>query len=85
MRAPHPLSDEKLRRLSTQRLLEVLKLARRWASLAMCESCGESLTVCVGVSEEDRTEWKKDQAEADAYEARIKALLATRPHLERRA
>jgi len=84
-KAPHPLPDEKLAKLSTQRLLQVLKIARRASNGNVCDSCGEHFSQCVGMSEKDRADFMICWKEALDYEARVKAVLAKREHLDRRA
>ena len=81
LRAPHPLRREQLEKLSTQRLLQILKVARRAEINLWCSCCNlPSWEVDKFLTE---AEWKREKDEADSYLANIKAVLATREHVER--
>jgi hypothetical protein len=83
LRAPHPLSREQLEKLSTQRLLQVLKVARRAELGLWCPCCNLprwEVDKCL-----TEAEWKREKEEADFYLSNIKAVLATREHVERHA
>jgi hypothetical protein len=81
LKAPHPLPKERLDRLSTHRLLQVLKVARRAEFRLYCPCCNMPTWQTEGGTTE--AEWKRDKDEAESYIANIKAVLATREHVER--
>ena len=77
-----PLSKEKLEKLSTQRLLEVLKRARIFHEALYCSCCQLPLW------ETDRfyseKDWNDKNEIATRYLIDIKEVLSSRPHLERK-
>jgi hypothetical protein len=94
MRQPHPLPRARLEKLSTERLLQILKIAR---SAGFDLWCGEFPSWMVGgsrlkteslASYEARVagyeaKWNAEKAQIDAYEKDLKGILATREHVPR--
>jgi len=72
-----PLTDEQLHKLSTQRLLNLLQIARNTSFQA-----NNAVEYCEIGSEEEFGEMAKE-FEADNYFERIKKVLDTRPHHNR--
>ncbi|MFA6049880.1 MAG: hypothetical protein WC761_01665 [Candidatus Paceibacterota bacterium] len=77
-----PLSKEKLEKLSTQRLLQVLRIARIIHEGLYCSCCQLPLW------ETDRfyseKEWKQNNEMIEKYLADIKNVLSGREHLEKK-
>jgi len=97
VRKPHPLPQSMLERLSTQRLLNVLKVARQeeialwidgeypsWrVGFQRGKEHWESQSAYEKRKAEAEQAWNQRKSEADAYLASIRSILATREHVER--
>ena len=76
LKHPHPLPNEQLQKMSTQRLLEVLKVAR---------SAGKKMWLNPGIPNyfglSSQQEWEVEDKKIGEYVANIKAELDKREHV----